>query len=303
MLRKRIVLPLVFLLCCALAVAAFFLTRQAPADKGEELDASTAATTPENTTAPTQSPTEPPVLIDVPEEILSAPTQELLEYFLLSPFMSQQAFPDDVTATDLEVDYTCHAAFRELINRANFRRVLKEYSGTAPGALRTDILFFGNNFKTLLSHPYIAELFSDPANNYFDYLNVHRVYENPDITIYTFPPEDLPIRQEEIDHYLVAPDEILSAPTPELLEYFLNSPFMREGIPLFFSSDNMVAYGFRYSQYFDNQAFCELIAREDFLEALEAHAKELMELLDRDDRLNAAFEKLLEQPLVQQFLS
>lgn len=74
-------------------------------------------------------------LLAVPEEILSAPTRELLEYFMNSDFMKNRAASETLKSAPREtddMDYSCHRAFCELISRADFVECLEDYARSLP---------------------------------------------------------------------------------------------------------------------------------------------------------------------------
>ena len=70
-----------------------------------------------------------------PEEILSAPTRDLLEYFMNSDFMKNRAASGMLKSAPREtddMDYSCHRAFCELISRADFVECLEDYARSLP---------------------------------------------------------------------------------------------------------------------------------------------------------------------------
>lgn len=101
------------------------------------------------------------------------------------------------------------------------------------------------------------------------------------------------------DWLVGAPDEILSASTIELLEYFLNSRFVEQTIYSYASSTMYKReLGFSCSE-----AFRELISRDDFMEALEIYAESILSSSESSEQDKFKFEKLLAQPSVKSLIS
>lgn len=109
-------------------------------------------------------------LFGTPDEIISASTGELLEYFLKSPFMGQQVYSCSSTFHDNEIDFSCHEAFRELVSREDFIKALESYAGKvlySSGSNELDRI----EFEKLLAQPFVKSLISDSeytatADNY-----------------------------------------------------------------------------------------------------------------------------------------
>lgn len=99
-------------------------------------------------------------IFGAPEEIISASTIELLEYFLGSPFMGQQIFSCSSTSKKREIDFSCHEAFRELISREDCVEVLERYSGSILYSSENDELD-RTKFERLLSQPLVKSIISD----------------------------------------------------------------------------------------------------------------------------------------------
>ena len=102
-----------------------------------------------------------------------------------------------------------------------------------------------------------------------------------------------------LEWYLGAPDEILSASTSELLEYFLESPFMGQSVLSVASTSSQI----REHDFSCHEAFRELVSREDCVEALETYAGSILYSSETNELDRAMFEKLLVQPLVKSVIS
>lgn len=96
-----------------------------------------------------------------------------------------------------------------------------------------------------------------------------------------------------------APDEILSASTSELLEYFLESPFMISRVLSVASTPRPIIE----HDFSCHEAFRELISREDCVEVLESYAGSILYSSETNELDRAIFEKLLAQPLVKSIIS
>ena len=114
-------------------------------------------------------------IFGVPDEIKSASTTELLEYFLESPFMGQQIFSCSSTPTDKEIDFSCHEAFRELVSREDCIEVLESYAES--------ILYSSENdesdktkFEKLLAQPLLASIISDLPSTAKSCPNLQSIY-------------------------------------------------------------------------------------------------------------------------------
>lgn len=103
-----------------------------------------------------------------------------------------------------------------------------------------------------------------------------------------------------------APDEVLSSSTSELLEYFLQSYFMKMELisEAFMSSVPAEPQEFDYGC---NDAFAELVSRNDFVEVLEEYAGKILRgeyeveyNLNEDE---SSFDKVLKQPSVKSLLT
>ncbi len=103
---------------------------------------------------------------------------------------------------------------------------------------------------------------------------------------------------EYLEWLLGVPDEIICASTGELLEYFLESPFM--GQQIYSCSSTFEGQEIDFSCH---EAFRELVSREDCIEALENYAGSILCSSENDELDIAKFEKLLAQPLVGLILS
>lgn len=107
------------------------------------------------------------------------------------------------------------------------------------------------------------------------------------------------VNPEYLERMFGVPDEILSGSTLELLEYFLESQFMRERIHSYCSS-TLVEREFDFSCH---EAFGELISREDCIEVLENYAGSILCSSENDEWVQAKLEKILSQPAVKSLIS
>lgn len=101
------------------------------------------------------------------------------------------------------------------------------------------------------------------------------------------------------DWLVGAPDEILSASTIELLEYFLNSRFVEQSI-YSYASSTMYKRELGFSS---SEAFRELISRDDFMETLEIYAESILNGSNSSEQDKFKFEKLLSQPSVKSLIA
>ena len=91
-----------------------------------------------------------------------------------------------------------------------------------------------------------------------------------------------------------APDEVLNGTTSELLEYFLDSPILREQVLSWSSTGEISKVDFSR-----NVAFKELVSRKDFLQILETYAKAALNGARSDAFAERKLEKILEQDSVK----
>lgn len=115
-------------------------------------------------------------LLDVPDEIVSASTIELLEYFLESPFMGQQIYSCSSTFEEREIDFSCHEAFRELVSREDCIEVLESYAGSILYSSENDELDIAK-FEKLLAQPLVESILSDLSATAKSYPNLQRISE------------------------------------------------------------------------------------------------------------------------------
>ena len=113
-------------------------------------------------------------LLGAPDEILSAPTIELLEYFLASSFMGQQVFPCSSTMNSKEIDLSCHEAFRELVSRKDLMQALEDYAEIILNGSKSNELEKAK-FEKLLVQPYVESLLHSGSRHYFQYANICKI--------------------------------------------------------------------------------------------------------------------------------
>ncbi len=103
-----------------------------------------------------------------------------------------------------------------------------------------------------------------------------------------------------------APEEVLSSSTSELLEYFLQSDFMGQELYASISWSSIPEEPYE-SDYSCNEAFAELLTRDDLTEVLEKYAGKILrgeyEVEYNLDGNESAFDKLLAQKSIKSLLS
>lgn len=120
----------------------------------------------------------------VPDDVLSGSTENLLEYFLKSDYMTYQRMREGLLSSpDLVrfVDYTEHPAFKELISRKDFPESLEAYVKD----LLTDSKFtedFADTFEKLFEQPAIKSLIFDNDNVARDYPNLQSIYSQSQVS-------------------------------------------------------------------------------------------------------------------------
>lgn len=119
-------------------------------------------------------------LLGVPDEIISASTIEVLEYFLESPFMGQQIFSCSSTFEEREIDFSCHEAFRELVSREDCIEVLESFAGSILYSPENDELNL-SKFEKLLSQPLVESLLSDLTSSADGYPNLQSMYTQSEV--------------------------------------------------------------------------------------------------------------------------
>ena len=119
-------------------------------------------------------------LLCAPDEILSATTFELLDYFLKSPFMGQQIFSVSATPADREIDFSCHEAFRELISREDCIEVLESYAGSILYGSEKNELDI-TKLEKLLAQPSIKSIVSDLPSTASSCPNLQSIYSASEV--------------------------------------------------------------------------------------------------------------------------
>ena len=101
-------------------------------------------------------------MYDVPEEVLSAPTDELLDYFLDSYYMQYRIAAPALWSSprvEEEPDYTENKAFAELVSRKDFLDCLEKYAKFLPADCEIEGMTApGNALAKILKQPSVAEL-------------------------------------------------------------------------------------------------------------------------------------------------
>ena len=114
-------------------------------------------------------------LLSVPEEIKSASTGELLEYFLKTPFMGQQIFSVSSTPMRDSVDLSIHDAFRELVSREDCVDALEIYAGKILNGEIVDELDI-KKFEKLLDNSRVKSLVFNSVHDVSYYPNLQSIY-------------------------------------------------------------------------------------------------------------------------------
>jgi hypothetical protein len=70
-------------------------------------------------------------IYSAPDDILNGTTSGLLEYFLDSLFLHQDIYSRSTIGGTYKSDYTCHAAFKELVSRKDLLQTLENYAKKA----------------------------------------------------------------------------------------------------------------------------------------------------------------------------
>ena len=114
-------------------------------------------------------------LLSVPEEIKSASTSEILEYFLKTPFMGQQIFSVSSTPMSESVDLSIHDAFRELVSREDCVDALEIYAGKILNGEIVDE-FDIKKFEKLLDNSRVKSLVFNSGHDVSYYPNLESIY-------------------------------------------------------------------------------------------------------------------------------
>ena len=114
-------------------------------------------------------------LLSVPEEIKSASTGEILEYFLKTPFMGQQIFSVSSTPMSERVDLSIHDAFRELVSREDCVDALEIYAGKILNGEIVDE-FDIKKFEKLLDNSRVKSLVFNSGHDVSYYPNLESIY-------------------------------------------------------------------------------------------------------------------------------
>lgn len=167
MFKKILSLMLVLLICCTTSTTVFSQAEHSH-DGESSADAETVINSNRVQTA-TADPEYLEWLYGAPDEILSASTAELLEYFLTSSFMGQQVFSCSSTSDSNDIDFSCHKAFRELISRGDCLEALEDHAGNV---LSRNDHPDKAKFEKLLAQASVKSLMTDLA----DHPNLQSIY-------------------------------------------------------------------------------------------------------------------------------
>ena len=194
MFKKILSIILVFLMCCAALVTVFAQSEHLHAEENsasgvsEEYAATDVtgasyvivtagdrlAINPDYLLTAKVDPDYLEWIFGAPDEILSASTMELLEYFLDTPFLQQQFFVYS-TPVKPEIDFSCHKAFRELISRDDFVETLENYAGSILHGLKNDEFDIAG-FDEILAQPSVKSIISDSTYSADSYPNLQSIY-------------------------------------------------------------------------------------------------------------------------------
>lgn len=129
-----------------------------------------------------QSPAQVERLFDAPDEILSATTQELLNYFMNSDFIRECILADVLMSdcqTRSEMDYTRNKAFRELISRDDFVLCLNNYVKTiSDDCIIDDCFNYVTELNNVLKQPSVKKIVSEAITSSTDYQSIQNYYGN-----------------------------------------------------------------------------------------------------------------------------
>lgn len=320
MFKRIFSLTLALLICCTASITVFSQAEHSHAEENDVSDVNEAAqginassTSFESATGDVKIDSEYIMtgtanseywewLNGAPDEVLSGSTAEVLEYFLNSNFLGQQVLSCSSTPRKTEIDFSCHEAFREFISREDCIEVLESYAGSLLSSLEDDefeITKLEEVLSALSMKPLLSDLESYPELQSM-YTEVERTKESsiPYTTIATWDSE---IRSDYDEWLCGAPDEILSASTDEVLEYFMNSNLLMEQVfaEFFWSSPRTEKVDYLPL----SDAYRELCSRDDFIEALEKYTERSLDNLWNDEIDKAKIEKILAQPSVQSLIS
>ena len=114
---------------------------------------------------------------------------------------------------------------------------------------------------------------------------------------------------DEIEQFYGAPEEMLNAPTLELLDFFLHTDFMRHRLAHESASSSAAIASLNDGFFFQHEAFVELISRADLVSTIKTYATRFFFLSDdsadtsTDDFLLQKFQKFLNQSTVSELVS
>ena len=203
MFKKFLSIMLVFIICCSTSITVFTQEERSHIE-GNDVSANSANNEESVTDNVNSNSTDTDTVTDsdyvhtetgsdylqwlrsAPDEILTASTAELLEYFMNSQFLFQEVFCIHRSTFDdnYEVDLSDHEAFGELISREDLIDALDDYAET--------ILYDSENnelaewdrtaFEELIAQPNIASLVYDLAHTDANYSNLQSIYTTTDVT-------------------------------------------------------------------------------------------------------------------------
>lgn len=114
-------------------------------------------------------------LYGVPEDLRSASTLDLLDYFLKSPFIGQQLYPVSsiFNGSKQKADFTAHEAFLELLSREDFVYELENYAQSIYSSSENIDM---RKFELLLQQDLVDSLISASTHSISDYPYLQTIY-------------------------------------------------------------------------------------------------------------------------------
>lgn len=119
-------------------------------------------------------------LYGTPEAVLSGSTSDLLEYFINSSFIWMEAYcsSDIEWSSQSKTDYSCHAAFQELIARDDFLEALENYAACIQNGNTAEDLHEELRLKKILAQPFVEKLVTESRGTSCSIPNLERFYED-----------------------------------------------------------------------------------------------------------------------------
>ncbi len=217
-------------------------------------------------------------LFGAPEEVLAGSTQELLDHFLDSLFLTFCiSSSDSVGAETADLDFNDHAAFRELLTRDDFLEVLSLYVRNVYYKVTTDEYEIEKLYELVTHIPENYLISKDSASvksKGADAISSENASKNETYKI--------PVSEEYMQKVFGAPEDVLKGPTDELLDYFMSSVYFSGCVFPPISSFSNIKPESAYN-YTEHAAFRELITREDLGIILSEYVDNVYDNLTTDE--------------------